>query len=122
MNIINTPSSWFFKEAPVPLRFLHIYIRGDAIVLLPFIGVLLLVGLFSLRWMALLFGIFSAFRSLGEMVYWIHQQFGNKSYRPYDFGFHKLDNHAVYILYQLISLVLLVVSTGFVVYLLLGWN
>jgi glucan phosphoethanolaminetransferase (alkaline phosphatase superfamily) len=122
MNIFRTSSSWFFKEAPVPLRLLHIYIRGDAIVLAPFILVLLVIGIFSWQWMALLFGIFSAFRSLGEMIYWIHQQFGNKAYRPYDFGFHKLDNNAVYILYQLISLVLLVISTGFVLYLLLGWQ
>lgn len=122
MKLFAVTSSWFFKEAPLPLRLVHIYILGDAIVLAPFTVIVLGIGFFSVKWMILLFAIFSACRFLGEMVYWIHQQFGTRSYRPYDFGFRKLDNNAIYILYQCMSLVLLVCSSGVVMYLLQNWD
>lgn len=121
MKLSTVTSAWFFTEAPLLLRLFHIYILGDAIVLVPFVLVLLTVGFVSIQWMFLLFAVFSAFRFLGEMVYWIHQQFGSKIYRPYDFGFYKLDNNAIYILYQLWSLVGLVISTGAVMYVVLSW-
>ena len=115
-------TSWFYTEAPFPLRLLQIYVLGDAIVLLPFTLLLLSIGFFSLKWMLLLFFFFLTFRFLGEMMYWFLQQFGDKKYWPNDFGFKKLDNNAVYILYQLISLVFLVFSTGFVAFILLSWK
>jgi len=55
--------------------------------------------------MFIVLGLFVAIRQLGEMIYWLLQQFGDKKYRPYDFGLQKLDNNAIYILYQTFALV-----------------
>lgn len=122
MKISDVTPKWFFSRPGFPSLLALMYIRGDAIVLLPFIAILLIIGIFSLKWMALLFALLLTFRSLGEMVYWILQQFGPRTYRPYDFGFTKLDNHAVYVIYQLLSLVLLVTGTGLICFMLLTWN
>lgn len=118
MNIFEVTPSWFFTDTKIMFRLFQIYVRGDAIILLPFILLILIVGLFSLKWMVLMFCIFLAFRALGEMFYWLLQQFGDKKYRPYDYGFKKLDNNAVYIIYQLTSLVMLVLSSTLIIFLL----
>lgn len=122
MKTSEVTPKWFFSYPGFPSQLALIYIRGDAIVLLPFIAILLIIGIFSLKWMALLFALLLTFRSLGEMIYWLLQQFGPRTYRPYDFGFSKLDNHAVYVIYQLLSLVLLVTGTGLICFMLLTWN
>lgn len=122
MKISEVTPKWFFSHPGFPSQLALIYIRGDAIVLLPFIAILLIIGIFSLKWMVLLFALLLSFRSLGEMVYWILQQFGPRTYRPYDFGFTKLDNHAVYVIYQLLSLVLLITGSGLICFMLLTWN
>lgn len=122
MKILDITSKWFFSHPRFPSQLALIYVRGDAIVLVPFMALLLIVGIFSLKWMALLFSLFLTFRSLGEMIYWIHQQFGTKTYRPNDFGFVKLDNNAIYVIYQLISLALLVTGTGLTILILLTGN
>jgi hypothetical protein len=41
---------------------------------------------------------------MGEMIYWLLQQFGTRKYRPYDFGLKNIDNNGIYIMYQLLSL------------------
>jgi hypothetical protein len=114
-------SSWFFSEASLPMKLLLIFVRGDAIVLLPFLAVLMVTGIFSLRWMSLLISLYIVFRFLGEMVYWIHQQFGDRKYRPYDFGLKRLDNNAIYVIYQLLSLIWLVMGAGLFMGILLRW-
>lgn len=121
MKRLSVKSQWFFSEAAWPLKAMCIFIRGDAVVILPFFAVLSIIGIFSFRWMMLLLSLFVVFRFLGEMVYWIHQQFGDRTYRPYDFGLKKLDNNAIYILYQLFSLVGMVFGGGAFVYILLRW-
>jgi hypothetical protein len=75
-------------------------------VLFPFLLLLLIIAIFNFHTALLLGAIFVSLRGLGEMVYWIHQQFGDRKYRPNDFGFTNLDNNAVYILYQLIALLM----------------
>lgn len=82
-----------------------IYIRGDLFVLLPLLLLICVIGFFSLKWMLVTIGIYIVVRQLGELIYWIFQQFGHRKYRPYDFGFKNLDNNAVYILYQTFSIV-----------------
>jgi hypothetical protein len=114
-------SSWFFSEASLPVKLLLIFVRGDAIVLIPFLAVLMVTGIFSLRWMLLLISLYIVFRFLGEMVYWIHQQFGDRTYRPYDFGLKRLDNNAIYVIYQLLSLIWLVMGAGLFMGILLRW-
>jgi len=118
MKIFEVTPFWFFTNAKIYLRVFQIYVLGDALVIIPFILLLVFIGLFSLKWMMVLFCIFLACRALGEMIYWLLQQFGEKKYRPYDYGFNKLDNNAIYVLYQLTSLVTLVLSTGLVIFIL----
>lgn len=121
MKIRDITPSWFFTNTNLPFKLMQIYILGDALVLVPFYIILLLIGIFSLRWMVLLFGVFLSFRFLGEMFYWLLQQFGERKYRPFDYGFKKLDNKAIYIIYQLKALVGLVLSTGLVIFVLFKW-
>lgn len=122
MKLSEISSSWFHADTKIYLKALQIYVRGDALVLLPFFILLLVIGLFSLKWTALFFCLFLVFRSFGEMIYWLLQQFGEKKYRPYDYGFKKLDNNAIYIIYQLTSLVTLVLSSGLVIFILQYWG
>lgn len=122
MKLSEITSSWFHTDTKMYLKVLQIYVRGDALVLIPFFIAILIIGVFSLKWMALLFSLFLVFRSLGEMMYWLLQQFGDKKYRPYDFGFKKLDNNGIYIIYQLTSLITLVLSSGLVIFILLSWG
>lgn len=103
------------------MKLLLIFVRGDAIVFIPFLAVLMVTGIFSLRWMSLLISLYIVFRFLGEMVYWIHQQFGDRKYRPYDFGLKRLDNNAIYVIYQLLSLIWLVMGAGLFMGILLRW-
>ena len=95
----------FFSDPPWWLKLFSIYVWGDAIWIAPFW--LLSLGLTLWRWQlgVGLILIFYFLRLLGEMVYWLLQQFSDRSYHPYDWGFTKLDNHAIYILYQTFSLV-----------------
>lgn len=58
-------------------------------------------------------------RFLGEMIYWFSHQFNIRKYRPYDFGFTNLDNHAIYILYQTFSVAGVVLGVGIIFFVLL---
>lgn len=93
-------NAWFYTEMPWYLKLCLIYIRGDLFVVLPLLVIIALTGLYSLRLMGILFGLLLAVRQSGELVYWLLQQFGDRKYRPYDFGLTGLDNNAIYILYQ----------------------
>jgi hypothetical protein len=98
---INT--SWFFSDLHPFIKFFLMFIKGDMIVLLPFLIIILLLGFFSMKFMVIMLGIYIAVRYFGELIYWLFQQFNERKFRPYDFGFKNLDNHAIYILYQNIS-------------------
>src|SRR3989338_10864123 len=104
MNIFNIDNKWFFTELHPIFKILLIFIRGDLIILLPLLALILFTGIFSIRIMFILLGVYISVRYFGEMIYWIMQQFSGRTYRPYDFGFRKLDNHGIYIIYQLISI------------------
>ncbi len=101
---------WFFKEVPFFLRFIFIYVRGDMIILFPFLLIILIMAFFSWKLALILFLIYAAIRNFGEMIYWLLQQFGEKTYRPRDFGLTNLDNNAIYILYQTFSLAFCAIS------------
>ena len=92
--------SWFFADPHPLLRILLIYVKGDAIVLIPIWIVILITGLLSWQFMLLEIGLLLTLRGIGEMVYWLLQQFGDHQYRPYSL-FKNLNNNGVYILYQL---------------------
>ncbi len=97
--------NWFYATPHRLLRLLTIYVKGDMIIIIPALLLIALVGFFSLKFMCFVYAVFFALRSFGEMLYWFSHQFWEKKYRPDDFGFAKLSNDAIYILYQLLSLV-----------------
>ena len=116
MNLYKIDNKWFFTELHPIFKLFLIFIRGDLLILLPLLILILSVGIFSIRMMFILLGAYISVRYFGEMIYWIMQQFSDRSYRAYDFGFKKLDNNAVYIIYQLTSLVGVICGVAIVVY------
>src|SRR3990167_1885632 len=103
-KLFDQDDKWFFSNPHPLLRFLLIFVKGDIIVLLPLVITILLVGFISTKFMFLLIGIYISVRYLGEIIYWISQQFGPKKYRPNDLGFKNLGNEAIYIIYQTLAL------------------
>ncbi len=104
-KIFEIDNKWFFKELPPIFKVFLFFVRGDLLVLLPFLIVIGIVGIFSVKFMLVMLGIYISIRYLGEMIYWFSHQFTERKYRPYDFGFRNLDNHAIYILYQTFAIV-----------------
>ncbi|QQS43563.1 hypothetical protein IPM65_05430 [Candidatus Roizmanbacteria bacterium] len=98
-------NKWFYTEMPWWGKILLIYVRGDLFMIFPLLLVILIIGLFSFRYALLSFGLLIVVRQSGELVYWLLQQFGDRKYRPSDFGFSNLDNSAIYILYQTFAIV-----------------
>lgn len=105
-------NTWFFTDTPWWLKWSLIFINGDALVFLPLIAVIAIISIYSLRFALIILGIYITIRYLGEMFYWIMQQFGARKYRPYDFGLKNLDNHALYIIYQTMCILWVVVGIG----------
>lgn len=99
----NLTNEWFYTNTDQLLRTFHIYVKGDSLVLLPLWTFILITGFFSWKFMLLEIGFFLFLRGLGEMTYWLLQQFGKKTYRP-ETKYNKLSNDAIYILYQLSGL------------------
>lgn len=118
LSINNT---WFFTELPLYLKGMSFFIKGDLIILFPLLLIVLLIGLFSFRFMFLMLGIYITVRQLGEMIYWFSHQFYDRTYRPPDWGFKNLDNHAIYILHQTSAMAGVVFGTGLIAYILLYW-
>jgi hypothetical protein len=114
-KILSIDTKWFFTELPNQYRFFLFFVRGDLIILLPFLILILLLTFFSIKFMVVMLGVFIAVRYFGEMIYWFAHQFYKHEYRPHDMGFKKLDNHAVYILYQTMSIVGTTVGIGIVI-------
>lgn len=98
-------NKWFYEKPSVIWRYLLVFVKGDTLIIAPFLVFILLFGFLSLEFMGVMIGIFLAIRSFGEMIFWMFQQFGPRTYRPYDFGLSQLDNNAIYIIYQLFGLV-----------------
>lgn len=107
---------WFFTELPWPLKIFSFFIKGDLLLLFPLLIVILTLGLFNIRFMLVMVGVYITVRSLGEMIYWFSHQFYERKYRPHDYGFKKLDNHAIYILYQTFSIWGVVTGVGLVLF------
>lgn len=100
-KIIN--NKWFFEKPHFIFSLLHIYVKGDALIVIPIFLIILITLFFSPVIALLEFGIYLALRGFGEMIYWLLHQFGDRQYRP-DTIFKNLDNNAVYIFYQLTGL------------------
>ncbi len=109
-------SKWFFASVPWYVRMTTlIFIKGDAFFIVPIIVGLLLLFLFApLRYAVMMTGFFLVFRYLGEMIYWLLQQFSARTYCPPRLGFEKLDTHALYILYQTFALFGMMAGTALI--------
>lgn len=103
-------TSWFFSSPPPLLLFIGIYIKGDCLVLLPFLLLICALSLYSAPIGLLVYIIYFTIRGLGEMIYWLLQQFGPKTYRPWDYGFTQLNNEGIYIIYQLTSMIHVIIG------------
>lgn len=108
---------WFFTNIPLPVKIVTtIFIRGDALILVPVVAALILSYFISVKFGLIMTGFFVALRYFGEMIYWLLQQFSDRTYRPYDFGFTRLDNNAIYIVYQLLALAWTIGGIGIAVW------
>ena len=112
--------AWFYTNPHFLLRFCLVYVNGDAIVLVPLSILIILVALFSIKVGLIMASLFYTLLGLGEMIYWLLQQFGKKTYRPDDWGFSEISNDAVYILYQIRALADMVIG-GTILIVLLKW-
>jgi len=117
--MLKIDNKWFFTELPGWLKLFHFYVRGDLLVLLPLVIGIIVIAFFSVKFALLMTGVYITVRQLGEMIYWFSQQFHERKYRPYDFGFKNLDNHAIYILYQTSAITGTVIGLGIIFYTLL---
>lgn len=102
-RIFGIDNKWFFTELHPLFKLISFFVRGDLLVLLPLLAIILLTGFYSYRFMIVMIGVYISVRSLGEMIYWFSHQFYERKYRPYDYGFKNLDNHAIYIIYQTLA-------------------
>lgn len=103
-NLNDITDKWFFSNPNPILKQLHVYVKGDALVILPIWIVIFITFFIDWRFMLLEIGAFLCLRGIGEMIYWLLQQFGEKKYRP-ETKYKNLSNNAVYILYQLFGMV-----------------
>lgn len=115
-KIFEIDNKWFFTELPPILKLFSFFVRGDLLVLLPLIFLILSLSLISQRFMWTMVGVYISVRFFGEMIYWFAHQFNERKYRPYDLGFKKLDNHAIYIIYQTCSIFGVVTGLGIVIF------
>lgn len=102
-----------FKTTPY-LSFLGIFVWADAIVLGIFWFVIFLVSYF-LKNRYLLFFVISLFwviRSLGEIIYWLNQQFSLIKRNPPEklFGYFLIKNESIWFIYQLFWQCVLLIS------------
>ncbi len=111
----------FYKNLPHFFHYLGIYVVGDLIVLLPFIVVFFpLVYLFrGLEGLVISWCLYMGIRHMFEVVYWLLQQFGDKSYRPAT-PFKQLKNNDVYILHQLLNTVYAVIYLSILIFILIS--
>lgn len=115
-------TAWFFSEPPKLIKYIGIYVKGDALVIVPFLILILFILSISLRFGIVLVSTFFAVRGLGEMIYWLLQQFGPKTYRPWDYGMKNLSNEGVYVFYQLTSMLHIVIGIAVAIYAIFFWS
>lgn len=97
--------SHFYQNTSFIDKLLTIFIKGDKLVLYPFWLLVILLAVFYSQYAIMLSLVFLSLRFLIEAIYWLLQQFVGGKYRPGDYGFTKLSNNSIYIIYQLTSTV-----------------
>lgn len=94
----------FYRDMGL-LRFIGIYVLGDALVLVPFLLIFLPLMYFlaggigvGVAWC-----VYMIFRNFIEIIYWLFHQFSDKKeFRP-EFPFKEFGNNEIYIIYQLLN-------------------
>lgn len=102
-----------FHSIITPLLFLiGAFVWEDALIISFFwiIGGIILFFLNSWNFTLILLLLFIIIRKFIEVIYWLFQQFNNTGFRPYDFGFKNLNNNSIYIIYQMFSFCIVVLS------------
>jgi hypothetical protein len=96
------------------LFFLGAFVWGDMLVLGPFWITAAFFSLILKDWylFLLIISLFWSVRSLGEIIYWLNEQFAGKNRNPpHTLKFHKLiNNDAIWFVYQLFWQCVLVIS------------
>lgn len=95
---------WFDSDSNWLEKITGVFIKGDRIVLWPFLLLNIGVAIYDYKAGFILFLLFNFLRYIVEMIYWIVKQEGDRTYRPYDFGLTNLNNNSIYIIYQIGSL------------------
>jgi len=107
------------------LFWLGIFVWGDAVILGFFWCLVSLVSLIAKDWLLflLIISVFWVVRSLGEISYWINQQFSPIIRNPPKnlFGFSWFKNDSIWFVYQVVWQCLLVVSIITTIYLVSLW-
>jgi hypothetical protein len=101
------------------LRFIGIYVLGDAFILVPFLVIFLPIIYLIKGWwgVGVAWCVYMSVRNFIEIIYWLFQQFSDRSYRP-GFPFKDYDNNKVYIVFQLLNTVHAVVYMVLLIFLL----
>ncbi len=95
----------FYQSPRFWQRFLTIFVKGDSLVIYPFLLIVIITAFYNLSFSITLLLIFLSLRYFIEIIYWLFQQFNGGQYRPYDYGLKSLSNNSIYIVYQLTSTV-----------------
>lgn len=99
-----------------PLLILGIFVWGDAVIFGPFWIITSVFSLLVKNWYLFLFivSVFWAIRGLGEMVYWLNQQFSSKTEvnnKPEDLIWHSVfHNDSIWYVHQIIWQCVTVIS------------
>lgn len=113
-----------FGEA-LPLSFLGIFVWGDATIIGLFGFLASLICLLISDWILflLIISIFWVIRSLGEIIYWINQQFSPIVRNPPDtlLGYKLFKNDSIWFIYQLYWQMVMVASIVFSILLIRLW-
>ena len=107
------------------LFWMGIFVWGDTVVIAPFWVGLCLVCLFlqdsSLFWLA--FSLFWVVRSVGETMYWMHEQFTSKHHNPPStlVGYRFIKDESLWFIYQIFWQCMTVVSVLFSLFFAKQW-
>ncbi len=108
-----------------PLLFFGMFVWGDAVILGLFWSLTAFVCLLLQDWLLFLLitSVFWMVRSLGEILYWIIQQFSQIKRNPPNtlIGFRWFKNDSIWFIYQLVWQCLLIISVITSIYLANLW-
>lgn len=132
LNLIVFIKSWrevLIKQNPFGLTrwlsWLGIFVWGDAVVIAPFWIISALLSLFLRDWILfwLIVSIFWSVRSLGEVIYWLNEQFAAKKRNPPHTlpGYLLVKSEAIWFIFQIYWQCVMVVSIVSAIFFAKNW-